>query len=73
MREAHHLHQVGHGAFATVVLPIGVGDEADRRIQRQILRDRALVRRIERQHRLQPHQHIEDQKTAEMENSMATV
>jgi hypothetical protein len=27
MGEAEHLHEVGHGAFAAVVLPVGVGDE----------------------------------------------
>ena len=67
VRQAKHLHQVGHGAFAAVVLPIGVGDEAHRGIERQILRDRALLRRIERQQRLEAHQAVEDQKTAEME------
>ena len=44
MREAEHLHEVGHRAFAAVVLPVGVGDEAHRRIERQILRRRPTVR-----------------------------
>ena len=35
MRQAEHLHEVGHRAFAAVVLPVGVGDEAHRRIERQ--------------------------------------
>ena len=28
-RQAGHLHEIGHRAFAAVVLPVGVGDEAD--------------------------------------------
>ena len=31
--QAEHLHEVGQRAFAAVVLPVGVGDEADRRIE----------------------------------------
>jgi hypothetical protein len=34
-----HLHQIAHGAFAAIVLPVGVGDKADRGIERQIGRD----------------------------------
>ena len=67
MSEAEHLHEVGHRAFATIVLPVGIGDEADRRIERQILRYRRHLGRIERQHRLQAHQRVEDQKAADME------
>ena len=67
VRQAEHLHEVGHRAFAAVVLPVGVGDEAHRRIEGEILRDRGLLRRIERQQRLQAHQPIEDEKTADME------
>jgi hypothetical protein len=47
--EAEHLHQIGHRAFAAVVLPVGVGDETDRGVEGQILRDGGLFRRIERQ------------------------
>ena len=53
VRQAEHLHEVGHRAFAAVVLPVGVGDEADGRVERQIRRDGRLPGRIERQHRLQ--------------------
>jgi hypothetical protein len=53
VRQAEHLHEVRHRAFAAVVLPIGVGDEADRCVERQIGRDRGLLRRIERQPLLQ--------------------
>ena len=33
MREAEHLREVRHRALAAVVLPVGVGDEADRGIE----------------------------------------
>ena len=67
VRQAEHLHEIGHRAFAAVVLPVGVGDEADRRIERQVGRDRRLLRRIERQHGLQAHQRIKNEKAADME------
>ncbi len=31
-----HLGQVGHGAFATIVLPVGIRDKADRRVKGQL-------------------------------------
>ena len=67
VREAEHLGEVGQRAFTAVVLPIGVGDEAHRRIERQIGRHGRLVGRIERQQRLNTHQHIENEKPADME------
>ena len=33
VRQAEHLHEIGHRAFAAVVLPVGVGDEAHRRVE----------------------------------------
>ena len=33
VRQAQHLHEVGQRAFAAVVLPVGVGDEAHRRVE----------------------------------------
>jgi hypothetical protein len=66
MRQAEHLHQIGHRAFTTVVLPVGVGDEADRGVERQVLGDGGLLRRVERQHGLQPHHRIKDEKAADM-------
>jgi len=65
--QAEHLHQIGHGAFAAVVLPVGVGDKAHRGVEGQILRDRGLLRRIERQHRLEAHQGVKDKKAADVE------
>ena len=50
VRQAEHLHEIGHRAFAAVVLPVGVGDEADRRVEGEVRRDGRLSGRIERQH-----------------------
>jgi hypothetical protein len=52
---------------AAVVLPVGIGDEADRGVEGQILRHGSLFRRVVRQHGLQPHQRIKNQKAADME------
>ena len=67
VRQAEHLREVGHRALAAVVLPVGVGDEADRRVERQIGRHRRLLGRIERQHGLEAHQRVENEKAADME------
>ena len=67
MRQADHLRQIGQRALAAVVLPIGVGEERDRRVEGQIRGDGGLIRRIERQQRLQPHQPIDDEEAADME------
>ena len=67
VRQAEHLHEIGQRAFAAVVLPVGVGDEADGRIEGQIRRDRRLLGRIERQQRLEAHQRVEDEKAADVE------
>ena len=71
VREAEHLHEVGHRAFAAVVLPVGVGDEAHRRIERQVGRNRRLFSRVEGQSRLQAHQHIKNEKSADVEQQHA--
>jgi hypothetical protein len=65
--QAKHLHEIRHRAFAAVVLPVGVGDEADSRVEGKVWRDRGLFRRIERQHRLQPHYRIKNEKAADVE------
>ena len=67
MRQAEHLHEIGQRAFAAVVLPVGVGDEAHRRVEGEIRRHRRLLGRIERQHRLEAHQRVEDEKAADVE------
>jgi hypothetical protein len=53
-RQRAHLRQVRHRFLAAVVLPIGVGDERDRRIPGESLWDRAEVLRIPGQRTLQP-------------------
>ena len=67
VREAQHLHEIGQRAFATVVLPVGVGDEAHRRVEAEIAGNRGLLGRVEGQHALQPQQHIEDEEAADVE------
>ena len=66
--QAEHLHQVGHGALAAVVLPVGVGDEAHRGVEGEVLRHRRLVGRVEvRNDRLEPQQRIENREAADVE------
>ena len=71
VRQAEHLHEIRHRAFAAVVLPVGIGDEAHRRVERQILGDGGLLGRIERQSRLQAHQGVKNEKAADMEQQHA--
>ena len=71
MSETEHLHEVGQRAFTAVVLPVGVGDEAHRRVEREVRGNRRLFGRIERQPRLHAHQHIQDEKTADVEQQHA--
>ena len=66
MREAEHLHEIGERALATVVLPVGVGDEADRGVEAEILWHRRHALRIERQEALQAQQAVEEQKARDM-------
>ena len=56
--EAEHLGEMTHRRLAAVVLPIGVGDEADRGVERQIRRNGVEALRIERQHVLKSLQRI---------------
>ena len=67
VRQAQHLHEIGHRAFAAVVLPVGVGDEAHRRVEGEVGRHRRLIGRIERQHALQAQQRVEDEEAADVE------
>ena len=69
--QAEHLHEIRHRPLAAVVLPVGISDEADRRIKRQIGSDSRLVRRIERQPLLHAHQHIKNQKPADVKQQHA--
>ena len=60
--EAEHLGQIAHGRLAGVILPVGVGDEADRGVEGEIGRHRAEAARVQRQHALQPLNAVEKQK-----------
>ena len=71
MRQAEHLREVRHRALAAVVLPVGVGDEADRRVEGEVRRDVGLLRRIERQPRLDAHQDIKNEEAAGMKQQHA--
>ena len=64
--QAEHLHEVGHRAFAAVVLPVGVGDEAHRRIEGEVGGHGRLAGRIEGQRGLQAHQSVENQKAGDV-------
>ena len=57
-RKPHHLGEVAGRQLAAVVLPVGVGDEADRGVQRQLPGKGREFLRVERQQVLQ-HQHRE--------------
>ena len=67
MGEAEHLHEIGQRALATIVLPVGVGDEADGRVEAEIFGHGRHALRIERQEALQAQQAVEDQEAADME------
>src|SRR5262249_52395481 len=71
VRQAEHLHQIAQRALAAVVLPVRIGDETDRGVERQILGYGGLFRRIKRQKRLQPHQRVDDEQAAKMKNQHA--
>ena len=59
--EPGHLRQIAHGGFAGIVLPVGVGGERRRRVERQRLRDRRKLLRIQRQKSLYPLHQVQQQ------------
>ncbi len=67
-REPEHLGEVAQGGLAAVGLPVGVGGEADRGVERELGRHRAEARRVERQHALQPLQRVDDEQAEEVEH-----
>ena len=71
VRQPEHLHQVGHRVFAGVVLPVGIGDEAHRRVEREAFLDGGLSLGIERQVELRAHQHVENEQAADVEQQHA--
>ena len=66
--QRQHLRQVAHRRFAAVALPVGVGGEADRGIERGVRRDRSQSLRVERQDALEPLQHIDRQEPQQVED-----
>ena len=66
--KAEHLGQMAHRGLAAIVLPVGVGDEADRGVEREIRRDGVEAARIERQQILQPLQGVERQEAGDSED-----
>ena len=52
--ERRHLGEVRHGRFTRIALPVGVGDEADRRVERDRRGHAGKALRVERQIELQP-------------------
>ena len=58
-REPGHLHEIAHGRFGHVGLPVRIGDKADRGVEGEVGRDRSLPLRVERQRSLKPLQRIE--------------
>ena len=65
--QADHLREVRHGRLAGIGLPVGVGDEADRGVERQVRRQPRQLQRIERQHPLQHQHRIEQDKARDVE------
>ena len=65
--ERRHLGEIAHRALAAVVLPVGVGGEADGGIEGEVRGDRRHARRIERQHRLEALQRVDQQEARGIE------
>ena len=62
-----HLREIAHRALAAVPLPVRVGGEAHRGVERGIRRDRTEPLRVERQHALQALQRVDDQHAGRVE------
>jgi hypothetical protein len=65
--EAQHLGEIAHGALAAVALPVRVGGEAHRGVERRVRRHRRQPLRIERQDALQPLQQVDGQQAEDVE------
>lgn len=66
-RQHQHLAERRHGGLARIALPIGVGDEADRRVERQVARKPREALRVQRQHALQAQHRIDEDKADQVE------
>ncbi len=69
--EAGHLHEIGHRAFAAVVLPVGVGHEAGGGVEGEPGFDGGHAGRIEGQAALQPLQEVKHQETGQVEEQQS--
>ena len=58
-RQAQHLGQVAHRLLAAVALPVGVGDEAERGVERRVGRHVGHCLRVQRQPHLQTLQRVD--------------
>ena len=66
--EPSHLGEIAHRRLAAVRLPVRVGGERDRGIERQVRRDRAKPLRVERQNVLHALHHVEHQQRDDAEH-----
>ena len=62
-----HLREIRHGGFAAVVLPIGVGSEADCGIEGEVVAHRSESLRIQRQDILQTQNRVSEEATHQTE------
>ena len=67
--EAEHLGKMTHRRLAAVVLPVGIGDEADRSVEREVRRHGVETARVQRQKALQPLKSVERQEPDEGKNN----
>ena len=65
--ETHHLGQIAERALAAVVLPVGVGGEADRRVEGQVRGYGRHARRVQRQKALEAHERVDTQEAGRVE------
>jgi hypothetical protein len=63
--EAEHLGQIAHRRLAAVVLPVGVGDEADGGVEREVRRHGAETARVQREKILQPLDRVEREESGD--------
>ena len=75
MASDDHVGEVADGRLRRVALPVGVGGEGGRRVERQVGRHvlAAEVLRVERQDALQPQQRVGEQMPTTLNSSMAKV
>ena len=66
--QPHHLREIGQGAFAAVVLPVGVGGETGRGVEGQIPGHPAEALGVEGQEVLQPQDEISKQHAHQAED-----